>query len=96
MGLWNLVRSNSGLDDTHWRRFVVRWSVVSLLLIAVAAYNSYGFFQFDEHYQVVEFTGYKLGKTPESELAWEYRANSPVASAGRVLCRGQGADGRRR
>src|SRR5262249_16743660 len=40
----------------------------------LAAYFSYGFYQFDEHYQVVEFTGFKLGKTPESELAWEYRA----------------------
>ncbi|HEX3999438.1 MAG TPA: hypothetical protein VHX65_12880, partial [Pirellulales bacterium] len=70
-----LARANSGLaDDPHWRRFVVRWSIVSLLLIAVAAYNSYGFYQFDEHYQVVEFAGYKLGKTPENALAWEYRA----------------------
>jgi phosphatidylinositol glycan class B len=72
---WQAVRRNSGLaDDSNWRRFVVRWSLVSLLLIGVAAYNSYGFFKFDEHYQVVEFVGYKLGKTPENQLAWEYRA----------------------
>ena len=75
MALWQTIRSNSGLaDDTAWRRLVVRWSAVSLLLIGLAAYFSYGFYQFDEHYQVVEFAGFKLGKTPESELAWEYRA----------------------
>ncbi len=75
MALWQTFRTNSGLaDDPQWRRLVVRWSAVSLLLIGLAAYNSYGFYQFDEHYQVVEFAGLKLGKTPESELAWEYRA----------------------
>jgi phosphatidylinositol glycan class B len=74
MEFLNNVRCNSGLaSDPDWRRFVVRWSLVSLLLIAVAAYFSYGFFQFDEHYQVVEFVGYKLGKTPRTELAWEFR-----------------------
>jgi len=75
MSIWQNLRRNSGLaDDPAWRRFVVRWSLVSLLLIAIAAYNSYGFYQFDEHYQVVELVGYKLGKTPASELAWEFRA----------------------
>jgi phosphatidylinositol glycan class B len=68
------VRRNSGLESPHWRRFVVRWSVVSLLLIALAAHNSYGYYQFDEHYSVVEFVGFKLGRTPEAELPWEYRA----------------------
>ena len=74
MAFWQELRQNSGLaDDPHWRRFVIRWSLVSLLLISVAAFCSYGFYQFDEHYQVVEFAGYKLGKTPQNELAWEYR-----------------------
>ena len=67
-------RRNSGLStDPDWRRFVVRWSLVSLVLIAIAAYFSYGFFQFDEHYQVVELVGLKLGKTPKTELPWEFR-----------------------
>jgi GPI mannosyltransferase 3 len=75
MALWQDVRRNSGLaDDPNWRRFVFRWSLVSLLLIGLAAYNSYGFYQFDEHYQVIELVSYKLGKTPQNELAWEFRA----------------------
>ncbi len=68
------VWANAGLDDAAWRRTVCRWGAVSLLLIAVAAYNSYGFFQFDEHYQVVEFAGYKLGKAPASDMPWEFRS----------------------
>lgn len=74
MGIWERIRTNSGLDDPRWRRYVARWSLVSLLLIALAAHSSYGYFQFDEHYSVVEFVGYKLGKTPASELPWEFRA----------------------
>ena len=73
MALLDNFRRNSGLaTDPDWRKVVVRWSLVSLLLIAIAAYFSYGFFQFDEHYQVVELVGYKLGKTPKAELAWEF------------------------
>ena len=72
MSLWQNVRDNSGLADPEWRRFVVRWSLVSLLLITVAAYFSYGFYQFDEHYQVVELVSYKLGRTPADQLAWEF------------------------
>ena len=73
MSLWQNFRDNSGLSDPQWRRFVVRWSLISLLLIAVAAYFSYGFYQFDEHYQVVEFASYKLGRTPQWQLPWEFR-----------------------
>ena len=67
------LRRNSGLQsDPDWRKFVTRWSLVSLLLIAVACRFSYGFYQFDEYYEVTEFVGYKLGKTPPAELVWEF------------------------
>ena len=71
--LWQNLRTNSGLaDDPEWRRFVGRWAGISLLLIAVSCWFSYGFFQFDEYYQITEFVSYKLGKTPPGELAWEF------------------------
>ena len=38
----------------------------------VAAYFSQGFNQFDEHTQVMEFGGYKLGMTGEKNLSWEF------------------------
>jgi phosphatidylinositol glycan class B len=73
MSLSENVRFNSGLGtDPDWRRLVTRSSVVSFLLIAVAAWFSYGFFQWDEYYQVTEFVSQKLGKTPAAELSWEY------------------------
>ena len=69
------LRQNSGLhSDRAWRKFVARWSLVSLLLITVACYFSYGYYHSDEHYQIVEFVGHKLGKTPASELPWEFGA----------------------
>ncbi len=73
MSLLANLRTNSGLGaDPEWRRFVLRWAGISLLLIAVASYFSYGFFQFDEYYQITEFVSYKLGKTPPDQLAWEF------------------------
>ncbi len=70
---WQNLRTNSGLaDDPEWRGLVCRWAGISLLLIAVTCWFSYGFFQFDEYYQITEFVSYKLGKTPPAELAWEF------------------------
>ncbi len=50
-----------------------------LLLAAViyitTAYNSHGFFHADEHYQIIEFAGLKLGTNSPDELAWEYKAH---------------------
>ena len=69
------LKLNSGLRaDPIWRRFVTRWSLVSLLLIGLVCHCSYDFFQFDEYYSITEFVSYKLGKTPEPALAWEYHA----------------------
>jgi GPI mannosyltransferase 3 len=74
MPLRENVRINSGWgNDPEWRRLVIRWSAVSFFLIAVAAWFSYGFFQWDEYYQVTEFVSHKLGKTPAAELPWEYQ-----------------------
>src|SRR5579871_2048617 len=72
MVLSDNIRLSAGLDDASWRQFVRRWALVSLALILVASWFSYGFYQFDEYYQVTELVSFKLGKTPASELAWEY------------------------
>src|SRR5512137_420972 len=47
---------------------------VGLALTLAAATTSDSVFQIDEHFQVVEFAGYKLGVTPPGELAWEFPA----------------------
>lgn len=54
-------------------RFLARWMALGLLLILVAAVRSEGFHHADEHFQVLEFAGAKLGRTPWSALPWEWR-----------------------
>src|ERR1700733_6623200 len=51
----------------------------SLFILAgvtiVTAWFSNTFYFPDEHYQVLEFMGFKLGITPASELPWEFAAH---------------------
>ena len=61
------------MTDRAERRFLARWMALGLLLILVAAIRSEGFFAADEHFQVLEFAGAKLGRTPWSALPWEYQ-----------------------
>lgn len=52
----------------------VRLLGLNLAVTLVMASSSLTFFHPDEHYQVLELCGYKLGFTAESELPWEYAA----------------------
>lgn len=45
---------------------------IAAIVFAIAAYFSEGFHHYDEHHQVMEFGGMKLGITEKSELPWEY------------------------
>ncbi len=47
---------------------------LATLVYLVTAFNSLGYYQADEHYQIVEFAGSKLQPTPPYALAWEYTA----------------------
>lgn len=49
-----------------------RWFGLLLLIHIVTAFFSLGTFHCDEHFQIIEFVGYKLGWVPASGLAWEY------------------------
>lgn len=46
----------------------------AILVYLFTAYNSHGFHHPDEHFQVLEFAGLKIGFNTESDLAWEYHA----------------------
>jgi phosphatidylinositol glycan class B len=48
----------------------------ALLLFLAQAWRSDGYYNPDEYWQVVEFASYKLGRTPASELAWEFQARA--------------------
>ncbi|MEY3901871.1 MAG: hypothetical protein RL189_1177 [Pseudomonadota bacterium] len=70
------------MSSPHWLMEPVRspsrvlrhWFLVLLVFHIVTAFFSYGIFHCDEHYQIIEFIGYKLGWVPASGLAWEFEA----------------------
>jgi len=55
-----------------WRDFLRRVLALSLVVHLVVAQRSKGFYQCDEHYQVLEFLGTKLGMSRVDRLPWEY------------------------
>ena len=56
--------------DKELRRSLLILTAVTL----VTAWFSETFYFPDEHYQILEFMGFKLGITPVSELPWEFSA----------------------
>jgi phosphatidylinositol glycan class B len=55
-------------------RAPVGWLVAGGLAIAVlSAWFNRGFLSHDEHFQILEFAWYKLGRAPSNALAWEFR-----------------------
>ncbi len=50
--------------------------ILALLWYAVTAWYSKGYYHADEHYQIIEFAGAKLGTNSASEQAWEFEAAS--------------------
>jgi phosphatidylinositol glycan class B len=62
-----------------WPRFSPAVPVAlsfSLILHISAAFFSVGYNWFDEYFQIVEFAGYKLGRTPVTSLPWEFGAHA--------------------
>ncbi len=50
------------------------WLVAGGLAVVVAsAWFNRGFLSYDEHFQILEFAWYKLGRAPAETLAWEFR-----------------------
>jgi len=45
---------------------------VGILISILMAWNSEGFYHYDEHYQIIEFAQYKAGKAVQDGLAWEF------------------------
>lgn len=67
-----------------------------IVLYAVAGYFCRGYYNPDEHYQILEFAGHKLGFFPKIALPWEFDAQirpslQPFLAMGVIqLCRGIG------
>ncbi len=50
--------------------------LLGLLVFITAAFFSMGYHQPDEHFQILEFCNYKLGRSPAADLALEFRTQS--------------------
>ena len=88
-----LLRALDRLDEG---RVLVAALALGLAFTVAAALASDSVFQVDEHFQVVEFAGLKLGVTPASALPWEHAARiRPWLQPGAFtwLARGLGAAG---
>ena len=48
--------------------------IAGILVHLLAAVFSVGYFQVDEHFQILEFTAFKLGVAEEGDLAWEFHS----------------------
>ena len=64
------------LPDGDDRRAFLRWSLIALALHLAAAIFTEGWYAYDEHWQIIEFANYILGRTPRNELAWEFAAQA--------------------
>ena len=51
-----------------------KWLIAGLLIHLIAPIFSIGYLHPDEHFQILEFLGAKLGITPLASLPWEYAA----------------------
>ncbi len=65
---------NSGLNNKEWTFFVIRSIIIFLIMIIISSIFSYGFYHYDEHYQIIEYVGYKMGKCDAKDLPWEFNA----------------------
>ena len=65
-------RALRAFDDPGWRRTFFICVSIAFVLHCLAAVFSVGFYHTDEHFQVLEFLNYKLGRSTGSELAIEF------------------------
>src|SRR4030081_2873895 len=48
--------------------------IIAIVVYLVTAFYSEGYHHPDEHYQIIEFANYKLGKQSAAGLPWEFQA----------------------
>ncbi len=61
--------------NTLVKRFDKKHYLFALFIVivyAVAAFNLVGYYHPDEHYQILEFAQFKMGKLPAADMPWEF------------------------
>jgi len=66
------LRRLRAFEDQDWTRTFVIALVIAFAFHMLAAVFSVGFYHTDEHFQILEFLNYKLGRSSGSELAIEF------------------------
>lgn len=56
------------VKDSYYYLFLL----AAIILYAITAYHSHGFYQGDAHYQIIEFANLKLGINGVNDMPWEY------------------------
>lgn len=51
-----------------------KYYLIGFVILLITAIFSVGHHSFDEHFQILEFCGYKMGHSPIEELPWEFQA----------------------
>lgn len=70
--------------------------LIGMALYALTAWRSEGYHHPDEHFQILEFANYRLGRTPVDGLPWEFEAQirpglQPMLAFGAIrLCEAAG------
>lgn len=62
------------LSFNHLSVFEKRMLFIAFVAHLICVWFSVGFHHPDEHFQLIEFANFKLGKTPLNRLPWEYPA----------------------
>jgi GPI mannosyltransferase 3 len=89
-----LVKMMRKLSEKFHRLHLIM--LAGVLFYAIAGYFTRGYYNPDEHYQILEFAGHKLGFFPKIALPWEFDAQirpslQPYLAMGVIqLCRGLG------
>src|SRR5271168_2644570 len=51
------------------------WLPIALVVYITTAWCSEGYYHPDEHFQILEFADYKLGRIPTGDLPWEFSSH---------------------
>jgi GPI mannosyltransferase 3 len=75
-------------EKLNFRQSII--PILGFLCLILTAIYSEGFYRGDEHYQLLEFAHYILGKTSSDQLCWEFHSKlrpslQPFIAAGTIL-----------
>lgn len=91
--MWDTFLARTGLRrDTTWLRTLLQWLAVSFIFHLIASIRSSGFYHADEHFKILEFINFRLGKSPYEAMPPDYQLHTApwllpalYALVGRVL-----------